>query len=107
MLGGRRAVAFGRHFHRSEHDRIVGGVIIRALSDPVIGRCKSEHHRPNRWIATLFGERPHFFGSQAPVRWGLEEIIRVGDALASQMGVLHFPKKTRYHALFGVATPQC
>jgi hypothetical protein len=86
--------AFGRHFRRSEHDRIVGGVIIRALSDPVIGRCKSEHHRPNRWIVSLFRQHPHFFGSHAPVRCCPEKIVRVGDALASQMGVLHFPKKT-------------
>jgi hypothetical protein len=81
-------------------------VITRALSDPVIGRCKSEHHRPNRWIASLFGERPHFFGSHAPVHCGPEKIVRVGDALASQNGLPPFPQENWYHALLGAATPQ-
>jgi hypothetical protein len=82
---------FGRHFRRSEHDRIVGNVIIRALSDPVVVGCDPKHHRPNCWIVSLFRQRPHFLGSHAPVRRGPEKIVRVGDALASQMGVLHFP----------------
>jgi hypothetical protein len=66
-------------FRRSEHDRIVGCVIIRALGEPVVIGCDPKHHRPNCWIVSLFRPRPHFLGSHAPVRWGLEEIIRVGD----------------------------
>jgi hypothetical protein len=60
----------------------------RLPGDPVIGRCKSEHHRPNRWILSFFGERPHFLGSHAPVRYGPEKIVGVGDTLAYQNGVL-------------------
>ena len=60
---------------------------------------------PRMFAIALIGTGT-FLGSHAPVRHGPEKIVRVGDALASQMGVLHFPKKTRYHALFGVATPQ-
>jgi hypothetical protein len=60
----------------------------RLPGDPVIGRCKSEHHRPNRWIVSFFGERPHFLGSHAPVRYGPEKIVGVGDTLAYQNGVL-------------------
>ncbi len=86
-----RREAFRLHVHPSEHDRILLSGIGRLPGDPVIGRCKSEHHRPNRWIVSFFGERPHFLGSHAPVRRGPEKIVRVGDALASQMGVLHFP----------------
>ena len=97
---------FRPHFRRSEHDRIVGGAIIRALSEPVVVGCDPKHHRPNRWIVSLFGQRPHFFGSQAPVLCVLEGITRVGDALACQMAFLHFPRKSRYRALFGAATPQ-
>ena len=89
-----------------EHDRIVGGEIIRALSKPVVVGCDPKHHRPNCWIVSFFGQRPHFFGSHAPVRWGLEEITRVGGALASQNGLPRFTRKIPYHALFGAATPQ-
>ena len=98
--------AFRFHFRRSEHDRIVGGEIIRALSKPVVVGCDPKHHRPNCWIVSFFGQRPHFFGSHAPVRWGFEEIIRMEDALASQNGLPKFTKKGLYHALFGTATRQ-
>ena len=64
--------AFRFHFRRSEHDRIVGGEIIRALSKPVVVGCDPKHHRPNCWIVSFFGQRPHFFGSHAPVRWVLK-----------------------------------
>jgi hypothetical protein len=33
--------------HRSKHNRILGGAIIRALSDPVVVGCDPKHHRPN------------------------------------------------------------
>ena len=39
---------FRPHFRRSEHDRIVGGAIIRALSEPVVVGCDPKHHLPNR-----------------------------------------------------------
>jgi hypothetical protein len=84
----------------------VGGEIIRALSKPVVVGCDPKHHRANCWIVSFFGQRPHFFGSHAPVRWGFEEIIRVGAALASQNGLPKFTKKSLYHALFGIATRQ-
>jgi hypothetical protein len=51
--------------------------------DPVIVRCKSEHHRPNRWIVSFFGERPHFLGLACANASRLEEIPTVRDALAS------------------------
>jgi hypothetical protein len=91
-------------FRRSEHDRIVGYVIIRALGEPVVIGCDPKHHRPNCWIVSLFRQRPHFLGSHAPVRWGLEEIIRVGTALAPQNGLPKFTKKGPYHVLFRGAT---
>ena len=85
---------------------LVGGEIIRALSEPLVVGRDPKHQRPNCWIVSLFGQRPHFFGSQAPVHWGLEEIIRVGGSLASQNGLPHFPRESLYHALFGAATRQ-
>ena len=97
--------AFRFHFRRSEHDKIVGGEIIRALSKPVVVGCDPKHHRANCRIVR-FGQRPHFFGSHAPVRWGFEEIIRVGAALASQNGLPKFTRKSLYHTLFGIATRQ-
>jgi hypothetical protein len=61
----------------------------------VVVGCDPKHHRPNCWIVSFFGQRPHFFGSHAPVRWGLKEITRVGDALAPQNGLPKFTKKAR------------
>jgi hypothetical protein len=39
-------------------------------------------------LSGFTSERPHFFGSHPPVHCGPEKIVRVGDALASQNGVL-------------------
>ena len=41
------------HFRRSEHDRSVGGEIIRALSKPVVVGCDPKHHRANCWIVSF------------------------------------------------------
>jgi hypothetical protein len=95
----------GSTFRRSEHDRISRSGIGRLPGDPVIVRCKSEHHGPNCRIVSLFGQRPHFFGSHAPVRCVLEWITRVRDALASQMAFLRSPQENRYQPLFGAANP--
>jgi hypothetical protein len=84
---------FRLHVRRSEHDRISRSGIGRLPGDPVIVRCKSEHHRPNCRIVSLFGQRPHFFGSHAPVRRCPEKIVRVGNAFAPQIAFSISPGK--------------
>jgi hypothetical protein len=69
---------------RSKHNRILSGAVIRVLSEPVIVRCDPKHHRSYLRILGVFGQRPHRFGSHAPVRCGPEKIVRVGGALVSQ-----------------------
>jgi hypothetical protein len=67
----------------------LGGAIIRALSEPVVTDYRSIIARTVESLA---------FGSHAPVRCGFEEIIRVGDAFASQMAFSN-SCKNRYHSV--------
>jgi len=77
--------------HHSKHNRILGRAIIRITGEPFIVCCDPKHHRSYLRVWGVFGPRPYCFGSHAPVRCGPEKIVRVGDPLASQNGVLHFP----------------
>ena len=56
--------------------------------EPFIVCCDPKHHRSHLRVLGVFDQRPYRFGPHTPVRCAPEKIVRVGDPLASQNGVL-------------------
>ena len=77
--------------YHSKHNRILGRAIIRITGEPFIVCCDPKRHRSYLRVWASSASVRIASARMRQCRCGPEKIVRVGDPLASQNGVLHFP----------------